>query len=80
MDIDHFKDINDTHGHTVAITALKELATLMKPLRKVDFIARWGGEANFFDFTDRNRRVRSTFIMAERLRNQIASHAFCLQR
>lgn len=45
IDIDHFKSINDTFGHKVGDTVLKEIADLIKGcLREVDTVARWGGE------------------------------------
>lgn len=45
-DIDHFKQINDTHGHTVGDMVIKEFAHIMKDSlnRGSDFIARYGGE------------------------------------
>lgn len=46
IDIDHFKDVNDTHGHRAGDTVIRELAhrTVLTFPRKNDFVARYGGE------------------------------------
>jgi len=45
LDIDHFKAINDTHGHAAGDAVLRRLAgVLLAQLREVDFVARYGGE------------------------------------
>jgi diguanylate cyclase (GGDEF)-like protein len=45
LDIDHFKIVNDTHGHLVGDEILKKLVKYCKSnIRKTDFFARWGGE------------------------------------
>lgn len=45
MDIDHFKAINDQHGHVVGDEVLKEVASrLQQAVRTQDALARWGGE------------------------------------
>lgn len=45
LDIDHFKAVNDTHGHTVGDVVLRELARrLSQCVREVDVVARYGGE------------------------------------
>ncbi len=45
FDIDHFKIVNDTHGHDAGDEVLKSLVAMMKKIiRKNDVLARWGGE------------------------------------
>lgn len=45
VDVDHFKQINDEHGHQSGDTCLREIAVVIKQqLRKTDLLARYGGE------------------------------------
>lgn len=45
LDIDHFKDMNDTYGHLAGDEVLKNVATtLSRSVRNVDYVARYGGE------------------------------------
>ncbi|MCL1996765.1 MAG: diguanylate cyclase [Defluviitaleaceae bacterium] len=46
IDIDHFKNVNDTYGHLYGDTVIKQVATGIKSSlkRSTDFVARWGGE------------------------------------
>ena len=45
LDIDHFKKINDTHGHNNGDKALIQVShAILKTLRNVDIVCRWGGE------------------------------------
>ncbi len=45
IDVDHFKALNDSHGHAVGDEALRQLAAVARrELRRVDVLARYGGE------------------------------------
>lgn len=45
MDLDHFKQLNDNHGHDAGDKVLQAFADILrKGLRSQDFVARWGGE------------------------------------
>lgn len=71
-DIDHFKKINDTHGHQIGDQILTTVAqTLSTTARETDFVARWGGEEFCILLTDvdEDRALRQ----AERLRRSIHS-------
>ncbi len=70
FDIDHFKKINDTHGHPTGDHVLKELAALVKrTVRNEDVLARFGGE----EFVVLMRDVDDTkaLVLAERLRRLV---------
>ena len=75
FDIDHFKRINDTHGHGAGDRVLKHLAVLVGDnLRKSDTFARWGGEEFLILLTETDRD--SARRVAESLRSRIESHRF----
>jgi diguanylate cyclase (GGDEF)-like protein len=45
LDVDHFKNINDTYGHGAGDAVLREIADALRDiLRETDMIVRWGGE------------------------------------
>ena len=45
LDVDHFKHVNDNHGHAAGDEVLRQVAALLKQgLRRSDHLARWGGE------------------------------------
>lgn len=75
MDIDHFKDINDTHGHIVGDMVLKEIAhRLREGMRDYDLICRFGGE-EFLVMTPETDVERATEL-AERLRGMVSDIPF----
>lgn len=70
-DIDHFKKINDTHGHLTGDLVLKSVSDLlMKTLRGYDIVCRYGGE-EFMIATPETDKQR-TRDLAERLRQLVA--------
>lgn len=75
LDIDHFKDINDTYGHQRGDSILIELSALMsESLRTTDVIGRWGGEE--FLIIAPNSGTQETTRMAEKMLEKIRSHHF----
>ena len=67
VDIDHFKRINDSHGHLVGDQALKAVATALKDsLRNVDMVFRYGGEEFMVLLSNTSREAAS--MVGERLR------------
>jgi two-component system, cell cycle response regulator len=76
-DLDHFKRINDTHGHLVGDTVLREMATRIRAvLRPYDCVGRYGGEEFLVVAPDCDEAA--ALAVAERLRTCIASQAMVL--
>ena len=66
VDVDHFKAINDTHGHAAGDEALRKVAQAFKAtLRDTDFLARTGGDEFMVLLPGAGKDAR---IVAERLR------------
>lgn len=75
MDIDHFKSVNDTHGHNVGDEILKVFARrLSENLRSFDLVARQGGEEFVAILPDTNLDLAK--IITERLRASFADKPF----
>jgi diguanylate cyclase (GGDEF)-like protein len=71
IDLDHFKNINDRHGHAVGDEALTHAAhALARGLRETDLIARWGGEEFLVVFTDTD--CASAQVVVDRIRQDMA--------
>lgn len=72
IDADHFKKVNDTHGHHAGDSALKAIAhTLALSLRPKDLVGRWGGEEFLVILADVDGST--LFPLAERSRKLIAA-------
>lgn len=77
MDIDFFKNINDTCGHDIGDTILKEIALIIRDVLRVsDYPFRWGGEE--FVIICPNTTQCDVKTLAERLRERIAQNNFSL--
>ncbi len=77
LDIDHFKQVNDTYGHSAGDAVLVQLGeTLRRLFREADHVARWGGEEFLIvaRFTDRRRAPE----LAEKTRAAVEAQTFRL--
>ncbi|ADU67262.1 diguanylate cyclase [Desulfurispirillum indicum] len=75
FDIDHFKQVNDTHGHNVGDDVLRTLAALVRgSLRPSDYLVRWGGEEFLVLATETNARQGGH--LAQRIRRLIERSEF----
>ncbi len=79
LDIDHFKRINDTHGHLAGDCVLSSLASMLqKRLRPNDKLGRYGGEE--FCAILPETSLPSAMHIAEDLRALVASHPFVAEK
>ena len=75
FDLDHFKEINDTHGHPVGDQVLIALTRrIQDQVRAVDVLARWGGEE--FVMLLPHTRSEDAVKLAEKLRQLVAGEPF----
>ncbi|MFH1811728.1 MAG: diguanylate cyclase [Pseudomonadota bacterium] len=75
IDVDHFKDFNDQHGHLVGDLVLRQVArVLRRQVRKVDTIARFGGEE--FCVLLVRTPLADALDVAEKLRQTVADRRF----
>lgn len=71
LDVDHFKSVNDEHGHDVGDVVLQRVArALLTGVREEDLVGRWGGEEFLVlaPYTD----LEGAQVLAERLRGAVA--------
>jgi two-component system cell cycle response regulator len=75
VDLDHFKAVNDTHGHLVGDDALRDLARLLlDTVRTTDVVARYGGEEFLVLLPETDDTGAEGF--AERIRQAVEAHRF----
>ena len=76
IDADHFKRINDSHGHAVGDEVLQQLATLIQnSVRSTDFVARYGGE-EFAVLLPEVAQPDTPEVVAEKIRVAVAEAQF----
>ncbi len=77
IDIDYFKNVNDTYGHNVGDSVLVELSALLKDvMHENDSVGRWGGEEFLVILPETN--IQYALQIAENLRTAIEKHAFSI--
>ena len=75
IDIDRFKEINDTYGHPIGDLVLKQIGALFKNnIRSVDVPARYGGEEAVIFLP--HTALAGARIVAERIRKKVEIHPF----
>ncbi|MFI5104380.1 MAG: GGDEF domain-containing protein, partial [Terriglobales bacterium] len=79
IDLDHFKQVNDTHGHLVGSRLLAEVGYLIKAqLRLIDFAFRYGGD-EFVVLLPQTSKD-SALVVAKRLRDTLRLGRFCTEQ
>lgn len=79
MDLDHFKEVNDTFGHLVGTKTLEEVGGVIKQaLRSGDVAARFGGEEFAAFLLDAD--YAQALVAAERVRSAVENHEFAAVR
>jgi diguanylate cyclase (GGDEF)-like protein len=78
FDIDDFKNLNDTHGHTTGDAALRLIGEVLQhSLRTADFVGRYGGDEFLLVLPETS--VHGTHQLAERIRTGVAGREFDLR-
>ena len=78
FDIDDFKNLNDTYGHTTGDSALRSIGeVLQRSLRTADFVGRYGGDEFLLVLPETS--VHGTFQLAERIRSGVSIREFDLR-
>ena len=76
IDLDHFKSVNDTHGHLIGSKLLAEIGYLIKAqLRLIDFAFRYGGD-EFVVLLPQTGKDQA-LVVARRLRDALRASSFC---
>ena len=77
VDLDHFKEVNDRHGHAAGDAVLVQMQERLREVfRESDYLVRWGGE-EFLVLARATRRDEAR-VVAERIRHAVADREFVL--
>ncbi|KAF0216844.1 MAG: diguanylate [Geobacteraceae bacterium] len=75
LDLDQFKNVNDTHGHLIGSKVLKEVGMLLKKsVREVDTVIRYGGDEYTVILIETG--MPGAASVAERIRRSVEAHTF----
>jgi diguanylate cyclase (GGDEF)-like protein len=75
LDLDHFKQVNDTYGHQAGDAVLQEVAAILRETaREIDKLGRYGGEEFMALLPDSDLDAATVF--AERVREAVEGYAF----
>lgn len=75
LDLDHFKKVNDEHGHHAGDLLLTQFSEIVEDaVRESDYVIRWGGEE--FLVVARHTEQAQAHILAERIRTRVEQHSF----
>jgi len=75
LDADDFKKFNDTYGHIAGDQALSEIGQVLRTaVREIDVVCRYGGEE--FSVVLPETDAEGAFVVAEKVREAVASHSF----
>jgi diguanylate cyclase (GGDEF)-like protein len=79
LDVDHFKDVNDTYGVEEGHNVLREISRILQvALRSTDHISRYSGERFVIALTETG--LREAEMVANRLRRLVANHSFYISQ
>ncbi|MGW8390264.1 diguanylate cyclase [Pseudoduganella sp. HUAS MS19] len=77
VDLDHFKEVNDRHGHAAGDSVLVQMKDRLREVfRESDYLVRWGGEE--FLVLARATDRSGAHVVAERIRDAVSSREFVL--
>jgi diguanylate cyclase (GGDEF)-like protein/PAS domain S-box-containing protein len=78
LDIDHFKNVNDTYGHQAGDMVLNKVATIItESIRETDYAGRYGGEEFMVILPSLN--IKKAILVAERIRLKIQNYTYSIE-